>query len=182
MLALLRRVPEIAGRMKSGPVPSITVLAPGLFGRTVGLVGMGDTAYHLALLLRAFNCAVLVCSPSSEPSRWRTPSERFPTPVECERVTLDELCRRSEVVSLHCPLTAGTRDMLGAREFSLMHDGVVVINTARGELLDEDALVQALKTGKVGGAGLDVFRNEPRWGDALGEFDRMDNVICLPHV
>ncbi|ORY33066.1 putative phosphoglycerate dehydrogenase [Naematelia encephala] len=183
-LSVLRRVKELDYRICSGEiVPSIRALAPGLHGKTVGLIGMGDIAYEFALLLQPFGIRLLVFSPSSPESRWRIQDNRYPVTVQHERVsTLEEFLRQSDVVSIHCPLTPGTRGLLGDKEMGWMKEDAVVINTARGGIIDEEALARALKEGKLGGAGLDVFEIEPAHAGTLGELGKMPNVICLPHL
>ena len=97
-----------------------------------------------------------------------------------EKVELDELLSRADFLSVHCPLTDETRHLLSAREFGLMKEGVFLVNTSRGPVIDEGALVGALRSGKVFAAGLDVFEEEPLPLDSpLREFD---NVILTPHV
>ena len=184
MLSLLRRLLELDHRTRSGEVVrTIDVLSPGLYGKTVGLVGMGDTAYHTARLLVPFGCRLLVHSPTSPDSRWLFTEPRFPTPILHERVnSLDELLGQVDVLSLHCPMTESTRNMIGPRELGLMKSTAVIINTARGGMIDENALVEALQAGRLAGAGLDVFEIEPAHGETLGELGKMLNVICLPHV
>ncbi|KAK4685902.1 hypothetical protein P7C73_g4236, partial [Tremellales sp. Uapishka_1] len=186
MLSLLRRVPEMSRRITSGElVPSIRALAPGLFNKTVGFVGMGDIAYEVAKLLSVFQCRLLVYSPTSPASRWSGggADPRYPLPIRHERVeTLDEVLVEADVLSLHCPLTPGTRNMIGEGELRRMKRSAVVINTSRGGMIDERALERALKAGEIGGAGLDVFAQEPAYGENLGELGTLDNVICLPHL
>jgi phosphoglycerate dehydrogenase-like enzyme len=95
-------------------------------------------------------------------------------------VELDELLGRADFISVHCPLTEETHHLLGAREFSLMKEGVFIVNTSRGPIIDEGALVDALRSGVIWGAGLDVFEREPLPLDSpLREFD---NVTFTPHV
>ena len=97
-----------------------------------------------------------------------------------EKVDLDELLKRADFISVHCPLTDQTHHLLSTREFGLMKEGVFLINTSRGPIIDEAALVGALRSGKVWGAGLDVFEHEPLPLDSvLREFD---NVTFTPHV
>ncbi|KAL7421137.1 hypothetical protein Q5752_004022 [Cryptotrichosporon argae] len=182
-LAVLRRVVECHVRITSGLLtPSIDYLSGSLLGATVGLIGMGDIAYHAAHLFRAFGCTLLVCSPSSPGARWVTPDKRYPLPVEHERVGLDELLERADVVSVHCPLTATTDGLIGAPKMRKMKPSAVVINTSRGGIVDEAALAAALKEGRIAGAGLDVFRTEPAFGASLGELGTLPNVVCLPHL
>jgi phosphoglycerate dehydrogenase-like enzyme len=97
-----------------------------------------------------------------------------------EKVGLDELLRRANCISVHSPLTDETYHLLSARQFELMQDGVFIVNTSRGPIIDEAALVEALRAGKIWGAGLDVFEQEPLPLDSpLREFD---NVTFTPHV
>ena len=107
--------------------------------------------------------------------------DAYPTKVNgVEFVALDTLLRTADVISLHCPLTVDTRDMLNATAFSLMKGGVFVINTSRGELIDSEALLEALRTGRVRGAGLDVYEEEEDvfYEDKSDETDR-DTVLAL---
>lgn len=175
---------ELDARIRSGElVRSINALCPGLLGRTVGLVGMGDIAYAAARMFSAFNCKIIVYSPTSPKTRWVEPDERYPTPLKHERVdTLDDLLRQAHVVSLHCPLTPATRGMIGPRELDLMRPDAVLVNTSRGAMVDEDALASALREGRIGGAGLDVTAVEPAYGDNLAKFEGLRNVVVLPHV
>lgn len=184
MLCVLRRVVEVHNRINSGErITSIAALSPGLFGKTVGLVGMGDTAYELSHLLAPFGCTVLVYSPTSPPERWTLPDQRYPRVVSHRRVdSLDELLRSVDVLSLHCPLTPKTRNLIGERELSLMKHGAVLINAARGGMVDELALAEALRTGAIGGAGLDVMETEPAFGENLRSLRYLPNVVTLPHL
>lgn len=184
MLTVLRRVVEVNNRIRGGErVPSIEVLAPGLGRKKVGLVGMGDIAYELAKLLIAFGCEVLVYSPSSPETRWTVEDTRYPVTIPHTRMpSLRSLLEECDVLSLHCPLNANTRYMIGREELGWMKATAVVINTARGGIIDERALEEALKEGKVRGAGLDVFEKEPAYGERLGGLKDLDNVVLLPHL
>ncbi|WVR08961.1 hypothetical protein IAU60_006020 [Kwoniella sp. DSM 27419] len=184
MLAVLRRVVEVDTRIRSGEkVPSITVLAPGLFGSVVGLVGMGDTAYELAKLLLAFNCRILVYSPTSPVDRWRTAESRYPTPIPHDRCSdLEQLLRQVDVVSLHCPLNDDTRELIGREQMGWMRDTAVIVNTARGGIVVERDLEEALENGRLGGAGIDVWDVEPAHGDTMGKLGKLRNTVVLPHL
>lgn len=184
MLTVLRRVVEVDKRIRGGErVPSIEALAPGLGGKKVGLVGMGDIAYELAKLLRAFGCEVLIHSPSSPELRWTVEDTRYPVTISHTRMpSLRSLLEQCDVLSLHCPLNANTRYMIGREELGWMKSTAVVINTARGGIIDERALEEALKERKIGGAGLDVFEKEPAYGESLGGLRDLDNVVLLPHL
>ena len=183
-LNVLRRVKEIDARITSGErVPSIKAMSRGLVGATVGIIGMGDIAYEFAKYLVPFQCRILIFSPTSPESRWKLADERYPTPISHERFgNLEEMLELVDLVSVHCPLTPATRGLIGEKELGKMKKTAVLVNTARGGIIDEKALAEALKRGDVGGAGLDVFETEPAFGENLGELGKMPNVICLPHV
>ncbi len=141
--------------------------------QTVGVVGCGNIGSRVVeLVVGGFGAEVLVCEPSREQPELRSRS--------VEVVDLPELLRRSDVISLNASLNETSRAMIGSSEFSRMKDGVVIVNTARGELIDEEAFVDALEAGTVSAAGLDVVSREPIPDDhpLLGR----DNVLILPHI
>lgn len=176
---------EIWPRIRAGEcIPSIVALSPGLSGKVVGLVGMGNIAYLAAKRFLAFDCKIVVYSPTSPASRWTSSDPNF-APIEFTRAaSLDELLAVADVVSLHCPMTESTRNLIGKRELGLMKDSAVLINTARGEMVDEDALADALmaEEGGIWGAGLDVMVHEPAFGENLGRLRDAPNVVVLPHL
>ncbi|MDB5096023.1 MAG: glycerate dehydrogenase [Cyanobacteria bacterium RYN_339] len=140
-----------------------------LGGATLGIVGAGELGQAVATLGRAFGMEVLFAE-----RRGAAPREG--------RVAFDELLARADVLSLHCPLTPETRGMIGATELARMKPDAVLINTARGALVDADALIAALALGHLGGAGIDVLPEEPpRQGHPLLETD-LPNLIITPHV
>jgi D-3-phosphoglycerate dehydrogenase len=176
MLAALRRIPEThaslaAGRWK-GDYFVYDNCGGELEGSTVGLVGCGAVGLRVARILRAFGARVLVHDPYVPADRLDGVGE----PVG----TLGELLARSRVVSLHARLTAETRGLIGARELSLMPAGAVLINCARGALLDYEALCDALDAGHLSAAGLDVFPEEPLPPGArvLGT----PRIVMTPHL
>jgi D-3-phosphoglycerate dehydrogenase len=186
-LSVLRRIKEMDRRFISGEIlRSIHSLAPGLTGKTVGIVGMGNTARHFALLLRPFRCRLLVYSPTSSSHRWTDSdpdlSKSGDAPIAHERVDLERILREADVISLHCPLLPETKNLISEKELGMMKPNTVLINTARGGVVDERALERALQAGKLAGAGIDVWEIEPARGDNLGELGKMNNVICLPHL
>jgi glycerate dehydrogenase len=144
-----------------------------LTGLTLGIVGLGELGRAVATLGKAFGMRLLVAErPGGEPEG-RSRSARVP---------LDELLRRSDVVSLHCPLTADTRGLIGQRALRLMKPGAILINTARGAIVDSGALAAALREGRIGGAGIDVLPEEPPFaGDPLLD-PAIPNLILTPHV
>ncbi|MBY0336268.1 MAG: hydroxyacid dehydrogenase [Acetobacteraceae bacterium] len=155
MLACLKRFPEAHAAMKAGEARDrAALMGRELRGRTVGLVGCGHVGTRVAEILRAaFGCRVLACDPYQDAAQLAARG--------VEKVTLDALLRDADVVSLHCPLTPETRGMIGADAFAAMRRGVVFVTTARGSIHDEAALLAALGSGQVAGAGLDVWEVEP---------------------
>jgi D-3-phosphoglycerate dehydrogenase len=174
MLAALRRIPDTHAGLRlrhewgSG---HYTYENSGLEleGTTVGLIGYGAVGSRVARILSGFDCEMLVYDPYA------------PDEVVGERVaTLDEVLRRSRVVTLHARLTSETRGMLGAREFALMPAGSVLINVGRGALLDQDALCDALEVGHLRAAALDTFETEPPPADS--RLFRVPNLVMTPHL
>jgi autoinducer 2 (AI-2) kinase len=143
-----------------------------LYGRTVGIIGLGSIGFEVAKRLQAFGARLLVCDPYIDSSRVRQ--------VGAEVVKLDELLRRSDIVTIHCAPTPETKGMMGAKQFALMKKTAIFINTARSIITDEGALLEALKSGAIAGAGLDVFSMEPVDSDNI--FLGLDNVVVTPHM
>lgn len=140
-------------------------------GRTVGLVGFGKIARSLTAKLRGLNVDVLVYDPYI--------SARDLAGFSVRRVGFDRLLSESDYISVHAPLTDETRGMFDADAFGAMPDHAVFVNTARGPIVDEEALCDALASGGLAGAGLDVRESEPPADERLSEFD---NVVCSPHA
>lgn len=143
-----------------------------LQGRTVGIVGLGQIGSRLAELANAFGMQVIAYDPVLSDDDVRSRG--------AERVDLDELLARSDFLQLTCPLTPETEGLIGRRELSLMQPGAYFISTARGPVHDEVALHEALVEGRIAGAGLDVFHDEPPSPDH--PLLQLDNVIATPHV
>ena len=144
-----------------------------LTGKTVGLVGLGFIGQNVARLLSGFDCRVVYAKPT--PLALEEEAD-----LGIERVTLDALIRESEVISLHCALTPETRGLIGAREFAAMREGVLVVNTARGGIVVEDDLADAVESGHVRGAALDVFEVEPL--PPQSRLIGLAGVILTPHI
>ena len=143
-----------------------------LHGRTIGIIGLGKIGFEVAKRLQAFGVDLLVHDPYA-------PKDRLQE-VGAKDATLEELLRKSDVVTVHCPPTDETRGMLGAEQFEMMKETAIFINTARASITDEYALREALKSGKIAGAGLDVFSMEPV--DCDNDFLEFDNVTVTPHI
>ena len=164
MLAVARRIPRIDHEMRQGRWPR--ELLTQLLGKTLGIFGTGTIGNRVAELGRAIGMSVLTWS-------LRDGSAGRPSPGK------DDLLRSADVVSLHLRLIPETRGFLGRKELGLMKPGAFLINTARGALVERDALLDALRSGKIAGAGLDVFHDEPlKPGDPLLA---LDNVVLSPH-
>ena len=142
-----------------------------LLGKTVGIVGAGRIGSTLARLLRGFETTTLYTDVVR--------SEKAES-YGAERVELDELLTESDVVSLHTNLNAGSDKLIGARELGIMKKSALLVNTCRGPVIDEVALIDALRNGEIWGAGLDVFEIEPVEAD--NPLLTMDNVVVAPHV
>jgi D-3-phosphoglycerate dehydrogenase / 2-oxoglutarate reductase len=143
-----------------------------LAGKTLGIVGMGNIGARVALRARAFEMDLLICDPYIP--------ESHVTAIGGRWVTLAELLEESDLITIHCPLNRETRGMIGAKELSLMKRSAVLINAARGGIIDEDALCATLKERKIAGAALDVIASEPPVKDH--QLIKLDNVLWTPHV
>ncbi|MHA2602973.1 MAG: NAD(P)-dependent oxidoreductase [Candidatus Thorarchaeota archaeon SMTZ1-83] len=143
-----------------------------LHGRIVGIIGLGKIGYEVARRLQAFGVDILVYDPYASQERL--------SKVGAKGVSLDDLLRSSDIVTVHCPPTDETKGMLGAEQFGMMKKTAIFINTARASITDEYALRQALESGTIAGAGLDVFSMEPV--DCDNEFLELDNVTVTPHI
>jgi glyoxylate reductase len=176
MLAVARRMVEGDRLVRAGKFPggqSRHLLGSIVHGKTIGLIGGGGLiGKAVAKRAHGFDMRVLYAAPRRKP-------ESVEREFGLEYVPLDRLLRESDFVSLHSPLNADTRHQIGARELGLMKKTAFIINTARGPIIDEKALVRALKGKKIAGAGLDVFENEPK---VHSDLKRMKNVMLEPHL
>jgi len=176
MLAVARRMVEADRMVRAGKFPggqSRHLLGAFVWGKTIGLIGGGGLiGKAVARRAQGFGMRVLYWTPRRKPeSEEREAGLTF--------VELDQLLRESDFVSVHSPLNATTRRQIGARELGLMKRTAFIINTARGAIIDEAALVRALKARRIAGAGLDVFENEPKVHPAL---KTLRNVVIVPHL
>ncbi|MDS1139427.1 hydroxyacid dehydrogenase [Pusillimonas sp. SM2304] len=169
LLACAKSVVELNARMHAGHWDKATHKSLELNGRTLGLVGLGEIGVRVAEIARAVNMRVIAFDPYAR---------NFPDHVK--QVSLEELFHESDVISLHCPLTDENRHLINAETLTRCRRGVIVINTARGGLIDEAALLSAVRSGRVMAAGLDSFSVEPM---AAGhDFQGEQNIILSPHV
>jgi len=174
MLALTRRVVAADKAVRAGDWNRKygDLIGTDLAGRTVGIIGLGRVGAAVARRLKAFDVGLLYYS--------RTRRRELESYIGIEWAELDDLLSRSDIISLHVPGTSETHHMIGPREFGLMKQGVLVVNMARGRVIDQEALLDALMTDKVAGAALDVFEVEPL--DPAHPLTAMDNVILTPHL
>jgi len=144
-----------------------------LKGRTLGIIGFGRIGYQLAKKAGALGMRVLTYDVVIEKLM------EFVEEAGAVAVDLDELLGSSDFVTVHVPLLPQTKHMIGAKELSVMKDGAYLINVARGGVVDEEALRKALVSGKLAGAALDVYEEEPPWDNSL---TGLQNVVSLPHI
>jgi glyoxylate reductase len=174
MVAVARRMIEGDRSVRASRFPgsqSNHLVGSFVYGKTIGLVGIGRIGQATARRARGFGMKILYTA------RHRRPEAE--QELGMEYVTLDQLLAQSDFVSLHPALTSETRHMIGDKEFAKMKPSAFIINTARGAIIDEAALVRALKKKLIAGAGLDVFENEPKVPPALL---KMKNVVLTPHL
>jgi D-3-phosphoglycerate dehydrogenase len=168
MFAMARHIYETTASMKAGKWEKKKFKGDELSGKTLGIAGTGNIGKEVAIRALALGMQVIAYDPY------------VPAPEGVEQVgDMDEILRRSDYLTFHLPLTDETRNMIGPAEFDKMKTGVRVVNCARGGIIDEDALYDALVSGKVAGAALDVFAVEPSQGHKLFT---LDQVIGSPHI
>ena len=175
MLGFARRIVEGDSIVRQGRWPAWSptfLLGRDVHSRTLGIVGLGAIGLAMARRAKAFNMRVLYTSRERKPGAERD--------LGVEWRTLDDLLRQSDYVSLHVALTPETRNLIGARELALMKPATVLVNTARGPVVDEFALIEALRARRIGGAALDVFLKEPLMTDS--PLVELDNALLVPHV
>ncbi|HUV24398.1 MAG TPA: D-glycerate dehydrogenase [Methanomassiliicoccales archaeon] len=174
MMAAARKIPESDRFVREGKFvgwgPKL-MLGYEVYGKTLGIVGLGDIGTAVARRAKGFNMRILYHS--------RSRKTGLEEELGAVKVDLDDLLRESDFISLHVPLTDETRHLIGEREIDLMKDTAIIVNLARGEVIDEKALVTALREKRIAAAGLDVYENEPKLAPGLVE---LDNVILTPHT
>jgi len=169
MFAISKRAAYSTAQMKAGKWPRKDNVM--IQGKTLGIIGTGNIGAEMARLARAVGMDVIAWTFNPTPERAKALGVRF--------VDLDELLQKSDVVSLHVALTDDTRRMIGAREFGLMKPGALFLNGARGAVVDTPSLVEALNSGHLGGAGVDVFEEEPPPSDLA--LLQCEQVVLTPH-
>lgn len=171
ILALSRNIPQAVGSLTGGKWEKKKFLGVELFSKTLGIIGLGRIGSEVGKRALAFGMRVVGYDPyiRSESAKRKG----------VELVELADLFHRADYITVHVPLTAETRHVISEKEFEQMKQGVRIVNCARGGIIDEKALYHAIKSGKVMGAALDVFEEEPPFGNPLFEFD---SVIATPHL
>lgn len=176
ILAITRRVVEADKFIRSGkwnmPWQPELLVGREVYGKTLGIVGFGRIGKAVAKRAKGFDMKILVYDIAVD--------EETAKSLGAEVVDLDTLLRESDIVSLHVPLTEGTRHMIGENELKKMKRTAFLINTARGPVVDEKALIRALREGWIEGAGIDVFEKEPT--DIDNELLKLENVVVTPHI
>lgn len=174
LFAAARRIAEADAYLRGGTWqgwdPNL-MLGYDIAGKTLGIVGAGRIGTAVGLRSRGFCMPVIYTDD--------TPSAVLESQVDAHRVGLEELLASADFISLHVPLTPATRHLIGARELACMKPTAILINTARGPVVDEAALAEALREGRIAGAGLDVFEREPVIHPGLVD---LRNVVLLPHI
>ncbi len=165
LLAVARRIPHLDSEVRRGRWPRGQVSQ--MHGKTLGIVGLGAIGRQFARLGAGIGMRVIAWTMHPDPE------------LGCDLVSLDDLLRSSDVVSLHLRLSAETRGLIGAVELKKMKPSAILINTARGAIVHEQAMIEALIQGRIGGAGLDVFEDEPL--PSGHPLTRLENVVLTPH-
>jgi phosphoglycerate dehydrogenase-like enzyme len=169
ILALLRKIPQVNQRMREESWPALTGVM--LEGKTVGVLGLGRIGREVARIMKSFNTRVLGWSRSLTPER--------AAEVGADCVSMETLLKESDIVTIHVHFNAQTTNLIGEKEIALMKRGAFVVNTGRGPIVNERAMIEALKSGQLGGVGLDVYDTEPLPMDhPLRHFD---NAILMSH-
>ena len=172
MLSLAKDIPQIDSRMHQGFWDKTQYRGVELLRKTLGLIGFGRIGRRVSQLVAPLQMKILISDPY-------IPEESIPPGIQ--RVSeLEPLLKEADIVSLHCPLTEETRNLIGKKEFQLMKKSAWLINTARGGIADEEALVTALREGEIAGAAIDTFRQEPP--EDLRRLCEAGKVILTPHI
>jgi len=169
MLSLLRHIPRGDRMIREGKWDR-KLMGNELHGKTLGLIGFGRIGKEVAIRAKAFGMNVIVTDPimTSEDAR----------EYDAELVEQSDLLKRADIISIHVPALPSTKDIINDKTLGMMKPSAVVINTARGHCIDEDALYRALKEKRIKGAALDVYKNEPLERSPLTE---LDNIVLVPH-
>lgn len=172
MLSLAREIPRADREIRNGNWLKKELMGSELSGKYLGIVGLGNIGKRLAKLARGLNMNIIGFDVMPI-------ADDFARDVGLIKADIDTLLSSADYVSFHVPLTETTHHLVNSKRISTMKKTVYIINTSRGEIIDEDALYNALKEGKIAGAALDVFEKEPAVGNKLAT---LPNVVCTPHI
>jgi D-3-phosphoglycerate dehydrogenase len=174
LLALCRNITKADNSLKKGEWKRAPFTGFELKGKTAGVIGLGKVGGRVATRLKAFECEVLGCDPYVAAKR--------ALDLEVKLVSHEEIFKQCDIITIHAPLNEETRGMIGVQEFAIMKHGVIVINAARGGIIDERALLANLDSGRVAGAAVDVWSEEPPQSDWLREFITHERMVVTPHL
>ncbi len=172
MLSLCRHIPQAHASLTAGKWDRKSFMGTQLYHKTIGIIGMGRIGTRVAIRCRSFGMEVLAYDPYL--------SEEVAHELKIEPVSLTELLSRSDFISLHAALTSQTEKLIDAKAIAQMKNGVRLVNAARGKLIDENALIEGLRSGKIAGAALDVFTEEPL--SPSSPLLTLPNVVITPHL
>jgi D-3-phosphoglycerate dehydrogenase len=172
MLAMLRRIPRADLSLKSKRWEGLKFVGEELAGKRLGIIGLGAIGKEVAKRIRAFGVDIVYTDNVRDRDLEKALGLSF--------VTLRKLLEESDVISIHVPLSADTKGLIGRKEIALMKKGAYIINTARGGIVDSDALAEALRNGRIAGAALDVFDTEPP--DFSSPLFNVERIIMTPHI
>jgi D-3-phosphoglycerate dehydrogenase len=171
LLSMARQIPQATASMKEGKWEKKKFMGIEVYNKTLGIIGLGNIGTYVAKMAQGMEMNVITYDPYLSVEKART--------LGVKVVELDELIKKSDFITIHTPLTNETKGLINAERIAMMKEGVRLINAARGGIIDEKALYEAIKSGKVAAAALDVFEKEPPEGSLLLE---LDNVVCTPHL
>ncbi len=174
LLSFCRNIPKANASLKGGEWKRAPFTGIELKGKTAGVIGLGKVGGRVATRFKAFECEVLACDPYIALKRAHD--------LGVKLVSHDEIYKNCDIITVHTPLNDETRDMIGERELAMMKHGVIIINAARGGIINEEALLRHLKSGKVTGACVDVFSQEPPKSEILKELISQERLVVTPHL
>ncbi len=174
LLSACRNVTKANASLKAGEWKRAPFTGVELKGKTVGVIGLGKVGGRVATRLKAFECEVLACDPYIAVKRAHD--------LGVKLVSHDEVYKNCDIITVHTPLNDETRDMIGSREFGLMKDNVIVLNVARGGIINEEALLASLVSEKVSLAAFDVFSTEPPKTELLRDLISQERLVVTPHL
>ncbi|MEI6702089.1 MAG: phosphoglycerate dehydrogenase [Deltaproteobacteria bacterium] len=174
LLSFCRNITTANASLKSGEWKRAPFTGHELKGKTVGVIGLGKVGGRVATRLKAFECEVMACDPYIAVKRAHD--------LGVKLVSHDEIYKNCDVITVHTPLNEETRGMVGPREFGLMKSGVIILNVARGGIIDEQSLLDNLNSGKVIGGAVDVWSEEPPVTDLLKKLIGHKNMVVTPHL